>query len=210
MLFAAISIGLSIPLVTLHPAGQKTPSSPDQVALERLEEAFGQQDSQARVEALAESGSVANPEVLKAVSRAMKDPSPAVRLAAIEALRFNPLPASLRPLHVELGKNAADEKTTAALIRAICQKGQNGSLPVIDPRILDSGDRQVTSALIMGLGRMRSRESLETLMSYMVRLPLGRRIAHMDEFRTSLALLTGTDNGMDSNAWLKVGNGGDL
>jgi|GEM_PF-1512134 len=173
-------------------------------AIATMEAAFAQGDSTVKVEALAGAGRVASNRVVKTATQALRDPDGSVRDAAIEALRFNSFPGSLRALLVELTrarKEPLDPERAAALTRAVCQKGQAGAVDALTSGVIDRGSRPVASAWILGLGRLRSPASVAALMDFMASLPAARRTAHMDEFRLSLVALTGVDHGTDSAAW---------
>lgn len=177
-----------------------------QVAVRRLEAAFKKDDAQQLIEALARAAHVNDSAVVKSTNKAFLNRDAAVRLAAIEALRFNPHRSALRSLHNELAKPIQGPRSTeitAALIQAVCQKGQAGSLPAITAPGLDRSSSRVLSAWVLGMGRLRSFEALDELVAQMRALPKPRRVAHMDEFRCSLMQLSGEDHGTDYAAWVR-------
>ncbi|MFT7669479.1 MAG: hypothetical protein ACI8X5_002182 [Planctomycetota bacterium] len=172
-------------------------------AVKSLAAAYKKDSPEMLVQAIADSGRIADPSVIRATSRALRDKNESVQFAAIEALRFNPHRSALSFLHMEFVRAGKSSEETAVLIRGVCQKGQVGSLPLFALDRVDTGSRETASAWILGLGRLRHRDSAEALISLMRALPASRRVVHMDEFRTSLLLLTGNDHGTDSAAWIR-------
>jgi hypothetical protein len=129
-----------------------------------------------------------------------------VQRAAIEALRFNGQPGAARLLVLELDKGllaSRDEQTNASLIRALCQKAETATLPVLQKLEIDPNSREVTRAWVLGLGRLRDPGAVATLMGFLVELPEAGRRLHMNDVRTSMMVLTGVDQGLDAEAWLR-------
>jgi len=173
-------------------------------ATTELEKAWKSDSAADRVRAIQTNGNVADAEVVKLVARGLYDKEIDVQRAAIESLRWIGHPDALR----ELQTLARDEKPFkkdpllyAALLRAVGQYSSVSSLRILGDELWSVPDEHVIQARILGLGRIRARESLERLFELM-RLSGSQRIeALMPDFRMALAVLTGVDQGNSEPGW---------
>jgi hypothetical protein len=180
-------------------------------AVNRLEEAFKKGKTAERLEALSKFGKVNDAEVIKWVSRGLRDKETTVCSASIEVLRMMKHPDALDALHKSFTKDKKIKKDDAlhqAMIKAIGQHGNVESIDTLTDGALASVPRQVQVARIYSLGNIRDTESVEALMDLMQKT--GRRGGKrgggggqpmMGEFRTSLRILTGQDFKSDVKAW---------
>jgi hypothetical protein len=173
-------------------------------AIAELEQAWKSPSADERVRAIQASADVRDAEVLKLVARGLRDKEPAVQRAAIEALRFAGHPEALK----ELQAFARDEKASrkdpllcAALLRAVGQYGSASSIRILGDDLWSLPEPRVLQARILGLGRIRTRESLERLLE-LLKLAGPQRIeAVMPDFRLALVALSGVDKGAAAQAW---------
>jgi hypothetical protein len=188
--------------------------SPEQ-PVKALESAFRDGGEEARVEAIRVNGRVPDERVVALVDDGLRDPSRAVRREAITALGWNPSSAALDRLTQEYWKNTAlrdDAELHALLIKAIGRHGSPKSIAVL----VDSPFRNLTlengTARIMGLGNIRSDESVKALVDLSKRAAPNRGRRGGEDawsetfgpaFRVALTVLTGQDLGMSRAAWQK-------
>ncbi len=187
--------------------------SPERVktALERLGQAFREGQPGERLRAIQEAASLADPEVIRAIANGIADEETTVRLASLEALRFQRHPAALEELHAAFRKNRVPEKEDkerAELILAIGQHASPSSLDLLSGGSLDSLHEHSTRARILALGRIRTPRSAAELMSLMNKAgrgPHGQQQFRGD-FRLALWALTGTDEGVGIEGWQRWWN----
>jgi len=178
----------------------------NEMAVSQLIAAFDGEDPTLRAAALTRSGHLPDKRVIRIDGIGLHDKHLSVRRAAIEALRFNENPSALHLLQVELDKGiqpGSNEEATAALIRGLCQKADSASLPALNKLEIDPASRELRRAWILGLGRLRDKDSISALMEFIELAPQGRRSLFMSDVRLSLMVLSGTDQGLDADAWLR-------
>ena len=168
-----------------------------------------------RVAAIQEDGGVSHPDVVYQVARGLSDADRRVQLAAIEALGWSPQPTALKQLHRMFRREKdlhKDEEVFAALLKAIGRHGDDSSIDVLLENPFKGGlDYAAGQARILGLARIRTRESAEELFKA-ARLGGGEsnrrggveaRPRFREDMRLAYAVLTGEDLGTDKDAWLK-------
>lgn len=198
-------------LLTLVPLFQDPPKptvpDPEKVkaALTQLGEAFAKPDAGPRLRAIEAAAELADAEVVHQIARGLDDKDVNVQKAAIEALRFNEHKKSLDELHTRARQKAAKELpvTYAALLRAIGQHGDASSLELLSDNpwsVLDAG---VLEARILGLSRIRTKESVKALTDLMEMAGNQKIQPFMQDFRVALWALTGADQGGSRELWLK-------
>ncbi len=187
--------------------------SPDpaqvKAAVESLEQAFKKGKSPERIQALEEHGEVEDPEVVKLVTKGLKDKDPMVQVAAVEALRWQKGPNALEALQAALKKDKSIKKVDAlheAVIKAIGQHANPKSIDVLMDKALSSNPREVTIARIYALGHIRDKESVESLIGLMQKTGRNSKTKGvnqplMKQFAVSLEVLTGEGFGEKENEW---------
>lgn len=150
-------------------------------------------------------GLIADPLVVDAIAPGLKHADVAVRVAAIEALRFNLAPAATELLLKQRNnKKLLDEPTAwEAYTYALGQKRDKRALPILKDGLVATGDTngKVMTAKIYALGRIRDKESCEILMDFLNSAVL-KVEKYMVEVRLSMAVLTGMDQGAERKDWL--------
>jgi len=156
------------------------------------------------VRALAAAGEIEDPRVVKACFQALLVEKASVRLAAIEALRFNPHTGALQVLHSQLRKGTAvtaDPALEAAVVRAIAQHGSEESVPLLATGALDASQPILGRARVLGIGHIGTRRGVNALLTLGSKLPADHRLLFVDELRLALGHATGEDHGLDLDAW---------
>lgn len=212
-------LALLLPLLVLPAASapQDPPPPPPPVEEEKQEQPDPAEAAQAiadalksKDDALAEGalrnfGRIADAAVVKAVGGAIKHEQPAVRLAAVEALRFNPHEDALALLLKQKSNKKLhdDPVTAAAFAYALGQKRDKKAIPLLEDGLVATGDtnNKVMSAKIYALGRIRDEESCEVLMDFLNSAALVTE-KYMTEVRASMTVLTGVDVGRGRHDWL--------
>ncbi len=192
---------------------EEVPPAPDAKVIEEtlrgLEEAFRSSEPKAKAGALERAAEVADPKVVEAIARALGDSEREVVLAALQSLRWQRHPSSLEALHRayktrrELKK---DDELSAALLKAIGQHADPRSIQILCDEPFETPSYPAIQARILGLGRIRSIESIQALMDLLKSTHQNSIDRFMDDFRLSLAVLTGTDQGPTSALWLRWWN----
>ncbi len=206
MLLRLLTLVLMLVPARLAWAADAPQTDPQRIklALVELEKAWKSDDASARIQAIHNNAQVADGEVIKLVARGLRDKETDVQRAAIDALRFVGHPDALK----ELQAVARDEKPFkkdpllyASLLKGVGQYGNASSIAVLSDDVWSIQEEHVIQARILGLGRIRTRESVEKLVDLMKVAGPQRIQAVMPDFRLALVALTGTDQGNSQLGW---------
>jgi HEAT repeat protein/PBS lyase HEAT-like repeat-containing protein len=202
---------VALACLVLSPRAQE-PSGPTQAEVEAtcrlLDAALGPEGDPAGArEALKAALGVAHADVVARIAElGLRHAQPQIRESAVDALGRIEHPDALAALQAFLKseKKALEESPPrlAALLKAIARHGQESSIPLLVQDAFQSPDHGVVAARILGLGRIRSRKSVDELVQLMRSAPRPRVADHMQEFRIALVVLTGEDKGTDQVLWL--------
>jgi hypothetical protein len=142
----------------------------------------------------------------------LKHKSVDIRLAALEAMRFNEDDEALKRL-IAFGKNKILKEDTDYLteyIYALGQKADKKATKLIkdDLNITSTSTKEVLEARVYALGRIRQVDSIETLLQFSQSSNRGGNRRRMSpkmrvEVQTSLAILTGVELGDQLLDWTK-------
>jgi hypothetical protein len=202
-----------IPLVLasaslLTPALQESrPPDPEAVkaAVARLEQAFEKGSPEERLAALQAAAPVADPEVVAWVRKGLADRERSVKGGALEALGAMAHPKALAALHETYKGDKAlrkDDELTAKLLKSIGRHASPGSVAILADDPFGNLNHDVIQARILSLGNVRTKDSVEALISMMrLRGPLKVQ-PYMANFRLALSILTGADQGRSQEAWM--------
>lgn len=186
------------------PAVEREPTPAEAAAA--IAEAFKADDAPLIQGVLKKQGRIADPAVVNAVAPGLKHADPAVRQAAVEALRFNPCPAATEVLLKQRNnKRLLDEPAVCeAYMYALGQKRDRRALPLLKDGLVATGDTngKVMTAKLYSLGRIRDKESCEILMDFLNSAVL-KVEKYIVEVRMSMAVLTGMDQGPERKDWLR-------
>jgi len=204
--------GLATLLLAQTPAPAKPTPEQVQAPLADLAAAYADGQVVTLANALERASLVPDRKVVKAVSRALKDKRPEVRSAAISAFFQLDHPDALAVLH----KLARDRKwmkdpdTAAAILRAVGNHADPSSIKVLTRGHDQTPQHGPMRARVFGLGNIRDKDSVDALIELM---SLGgrngnprakRRYAYLDgDFRLSLIVLTGVDQGTSPELWAR-------
>jgi len=205
-----LSLLLAVPLVLCQDDSVQVPD-PKLVAetVERLEKALKSGEKREKTGALDEAGKVLAPEVVKAIARGFKDSDPEVKQATIQALRWMDHPDALGTLHRTFKTDRAikkDEELQASLLKAIGQHASVSSIDLLADDVFGTIEYGPIRARLLGLGRIRSKESVEALIGLLKSTNQRTVDRYSGDFRLSLMVLTGTDQGPNSTAWIRWWN----
>jgi HEAT repeat protein len=180
-------------------------------AVDDLKEAFKSKDDAVRVSAIEAHAGVIHPDVVRAIAQGLRGKSVAVRMAAVDALGWMKLREALKQLHRMYRREkdlSRQEELFAALLKAIGRHGDKSSIKVLASDPFKNLTIASGNARILGLGRIRERDSVETLMKGLRLTGQNHRRSRraseprfIDAFRASLAILTGEDVGASKLAW---------
>jgi HEAT repeats len=171
---------------------------------EKLAEAYRSKKPEAIVAAMTAYGRTRDAKIVKSVAKGLKHKDLEVQRAAIDALRYNQDPEALKVLHKTFNSDKQLRKSNelyTALIKAICQHGDKSSLPLLSKNPLNKVTHDVARARILGYGMIRDADSVKGLMKLMQSVTFRQREPYMEDFRTSLYLLSGVDKGTNAEAW---------
>lgn len=206
------SLLLTIAL-TLFPAQERERPVPDPqavaAAVEALEAAYKQHELPATLAALGSASQVVDATVIKLIARSLAASEPELQRAAFEALRRMPHPDALKQMESALTRDKAlrkDPETFAAALRAIGQHGDPQSLSLLGKDLFVVRDKGAIRARILALGNIRQPASVECLMSFMKSAGRAKVAPYMQDFRMSLMILTGADQGKSVDLWLSWWN----
>ncbi len=169
------------------------PPTPEE-AVAALEAALEEDDVPLLLETLRSHGRVADKNVVRVVSKALRHADPQVRLRALEALRFNEDPKATAELFaVARNKRLQDDPEFAAeTALALGQKGDRKALRYLKEGLTtDKARDPVVRARVAALGKIRHKDSVDILMDFWVKGKARQRHPYATEISMSLAVLTG-------------------
>jgi HEAT repeat protein len=184
-------------------------------AASSLEQALAGDDEDATLDALADAAKSNDAASVAAVTKALDSKSAVVCDAAIDALGRMNAPDALRALHTAYRKNARikdNDVMFASLLKAIGRHGDPSSVEILADSPFSNLTVESGRARIMGLSRIRTRESLDALRAMAVKAgSTNRRGMDSDEFvgkfgqalRCAAVVLSGEDFGTSRPDWAK-------
>lgn len=192
------------------------PTAPDparvEAALEALETAWKGDAGGERIRAIEGAADLYDARVIASIARGLDERDAAVREAAVSALRHQPHPAALERLHAALRKaprSPDEDRRVAELVLAVGQHGSPSSLSLLADGGLDRTRSHTTRARIQALGRVRDPRAVEELFSLMNKAGQGRLGGGSQfeaDLRQSLWALTGVDEGLARENWMRWWN----
>jgi hypothetical protein len=187
------------------------PPSPEAVkaAVAKLETAFKTGKGAERITAIREAATVVDVDVAKAIAKGLKREDTPVFTAAVEALGAMRHPEALTALSDAWTRDRElrkDDDLGGKTLKAIARHGNPKSIGLLAEDPFDSANHGAIQARILGLGNIRSKESVEALIG-MMRLVGPLKVSpYMDDFRLALFVLTGHDEGRAAELWFKWWN----
>jgi hypothetical protein len=186
------------------------PPDPERVeaVVAELKSSFARKDTAPKLEAVAAAEQLLHKDVIVALAKGLKEEHE-VQAAVIEALRWMDHPESLSQLHSAYKKNkglADDAELFPALLKAIGQHGNKDSIKVLADNPFKTTGRNAIRARILGLGKIRTRDSFDEVIALMQKVGRKKSVPYMDDFRMALMHLTGVDKGKSNEAWMRWWN----
>jgi hypothetical protein len=158
-----------------------------------------------RIAAVVEHGPRARGTELATLAATLASPEQALRLAALDALGRSPAPEAFELLLTHAAardrRALASDLETSRLFLALARHRDARAIAVLAERPRAQLGLETVRARLLGLGRIRKRASIEALLSIVEALPFAERQQHLQEFRLSMRVLTGTDAGQTVEAW---------
>lgn len=184
--------------------GQVDPKQVEE-AVARLDAAFKTGGTGERVAAIEAGALVPAEKVVDGIAAGLKDKEESVVLAAVDALGRMESDAALARLekHFEQNKKRLEKEPAmfAAVLKACARHGKSSSIPILQEDLFSVRDGPVIQARILGLGNIRSKESIEALISMAVKTGPNNLDRFMDELRLALFNITGVDQGKSPQLW---------
>jgi hypothetical protein len=190
------------------PYGRNENPTAEQVkaAVANINEAFKTKDDQLRINAIQGAAGLIDPGTVRAISKGLRVNREAVRLVAVD-------PEGLKQLH-RMYRREKDlhqqEELFAALLKAIGRHGNKSSIKVLADNPFKGLTIYSGRARIMGLGRIRHRDSVEELIQAMRltgRRPRDWRMPDNPRFlieaNVAMTALTGATPGTNKDDWQK-------
>ena len=183
-------------------------------ALAKMKAAIKSESDVVILDAIAYAAEVEDKKIIGEFYKLLKHKSVDIRLAALEAMRFNKHDEALKRL-LSFGSNKLlenDAEYLAEYIYALGQKADKKAAKLIknDLVMTSAHDGDVLKARVYALGRIREVDSIETLLQLSQsgggggggRRGRGRTTAKMRvEIQTSLSVLTGVELGNEVLDW---------
>lgn len=173
--------------------------------LERLREAFDSGSAAQRVAALRESWRHADEAIVAQVRRGLGDRDVEVRLAAYDALGRNTHESAFAALlthHRERRKELrTQDRDLPALLAALARRGDARAIAPLTADVQAQRLVPTIRARILGLARIRTKDSVEALMKLADEVGFVDMHNHLEDFRLALVVLSGVDHGRSLDAW---------
>jgi len=183
-------------------------------ALAELETAWKENDELVQTVAIEQSSRLIDSRVIESIAKGCKARSPAVAVAAIDALGWMRHQDSLKVLHELYQKSANvrnDDYLLPRLLKSVGRHCDPSSIPILADKRFKNDSRSAIIARIAGLARIRHKDSVAAFMKAMRegpsgvsrgRLgPAGSAPPYMSEVSLALRILTGEDLGTSKQAW---------
>lgn len=209
---AAPTLLSSAPLVLSQEDTDEVTPDKDAIkaALERLKVAFDKDtETPERIEAISSMRDVPCKEVAKALAKGLKDKDLEVVQTTLEVLAKMDVDAALDQLvafHKRDRRLKDDEALLENTLKAIAWRGDPSTIDLLSDDIFTDASKGVLRARILGLGRIRTTESVKALIGIMKSSSKNKANPYMDELNLSLAVLTGVDKGKSQDRWFSWWN----
>jgi hypothetical protein len=176
-------------------------------AVARLEAAFKTGGTGERVAAIEAGALVPAEKVADGIAEGLKDKEPSVVLAAVEALGRMDSDAALARLekHFEQNKKRLEKEPAlfASVLKECARHGKNSSIALLQDDPFAVREHGAVQARILGLGNIRTKESIEALVAMSTKTGPNNLDRFMDELRLALFNITGVDQGKSPQLWAK-------
>lgn len=192
--------------------------------VERLEELLGDRQAapEDKIELIWEAVELPHEDVVDALEEGLDDKQQEVRLATLDVLGLIDHEDAMKLLAKLARKDKKlqdDEELAAQLFKSLGRYGVEKNMDLFTKNIFASKGSKVVQARLLSLGKIRSEDAVEELISLMnsaAGIGAGKgkgngggarsKVAHMDEIRMSLYALLEEDAGSSRNDWQKWWN----
>ena len=192
--------------------------------VERLEELLGDRQAapEDKIELIWEAVELSHEDVVDALEEGLDDKQQEVRLATLDVLGLIDNEDAMKLLAKLARKDKKlqdDEELAAQLFKSLGRYGVEKNMDLFTKNIFASKGSKVVQARLLSLGKIRSEDAVEELISLMnsaAGIGAGKgkgngggaraKVAHMDEIRMSLYALLEEDAGSSRNDWQKWWN----
>ncbi len=204
---------LALVALSLLPAQTREPAPLERARVEQavaaLKLAFEKGAAKERAAAVVEHQEVVDPAVIAWFAKGLKDPDVSVRDAAGQALRFarhaDALAALQEALKREL-KSGKELEERIKLTKCVGQHQSPSSIPLLVDDPFRHPNGRVLEAQVFALANIRSQRALEEIIGMMRTASRPQVQDHMPTFRLALIVITGVDQGLSQDAWMKWWN----
>jgi HEAT repeat protein len=202
----ALLLAALLPLVAQQP-DKPAPPDPARVdaALAQLASAFKGDKASERVAALQSAAGLADPRIVAALARALKERDATVELAAVDALgltRHADALAALTDFYKSEKKSLRkDAEALPRVLVAIARHASVESVPIFVEDVKSQLQSKTVTARILGLANIRSTRSIEALFELVNTMGFIEQHTYAEELRLALMVLTGEDKGRSIEAW---------
>lgn len=205
-LLAPAALFLCLPAFAQEPPKeQKADPKAVEAAIKGIDKAFTEGKGPERVAAIQAAAQVKDQEVARAIARGLRDNEREVKVAAVDALRFEAAPKAFEELESFWTNDRRlmekDQDLAARVLKAIGQFGNPRAIELLAKNPFETPAYPAIKARLMGLANIRSKESLAKIIGMMQMVGLWTDQAYMDDVRLALLRLTGQDLGKDPNQW---------
>jgi len=212
----ASAVNAPAPLTASSQDEDKTdePKGPDKdaikKALEELDVAFDKDTEVPECIATIESmGEVPCKEVAHALAKGLKHKDLEIVHATLLVLAKMDVDEALKEIvgfHKRDRRLKKDEELLASTLKAIGWHGDPSAIDILSKDVFTHANRDVIRARILGLGRIRTPEAAEAVMSLLKSSGKGKIQPYMEDLNLSLSILTGADNGKSQDRWIQWWN----
>jgi hypothetical protein len=210
-MFALFAIALLWLPVAAQGEKKETPPAqdPQRVAavVKDLETAFAGTSAPDKLAAIRKAVEVPDPKVIAAIAKGINENEPQVKQAAIVALggmRGDDALAALTSAYKrDEMKWKKDEALLPVLLKEIARHGDPSSIDILLKDPFSQKTYPAIQARILGLANIRSAKSVAGEFELMNLVGLRQLDPYMNDLRTALTRLTGTDQGPSPEMWQK-------
>lgn len=206
MQLVAVMLGaLALAPSTGAARAQDPPIEKVEDVIERLRAALDGSSAPQKVAALRAAARHADPRVVAQARRGLADEDADVRVAAIDALGRNSHDKAFEALlehHREHRKRLRSlDRDLPALLAAVARRGDPRALHVLTDDVRAQMLAPTLRARMLGLARIRSKESIEALFALADEIGFIGMHNHLEDFRLALLVLSHVDHGRSLDAW---------
>ena len=174
-------------------------------AVAEIERALASTKATESAAGLSKHAGFADPRVVAALAKGLKDARVEVRIAALDALGSTAHADALKALegfHAAEGKALRkDPRALRRLLIAVARHGKPSSIALLSEGAEAQLESKTIEARILGLANIRDKAAVSALFALADKLGFLEQNTHAESFRLALIVLTGEDRGRSLDAW---------